>query len=243
MKEKLAELTNKVNAYSLRERGLIFFSVVAVFYLLWEALILGAIQDVGSEIQAEIEARSSKRQVLQEEMSMLTASIGNDPDRKKKEQLKQLQQQLNVLDQKLSELSQGLVTASQLPNVLEDVLLGASQLSLIGIQTLPVEELALVVEQAADLAVKEAQPDRETTGSTELIEERSLESSAGVFKHSVSLRVRGEYFQLLTYLKELENLPWRFYWDWLDYRVDKYPYAEIEISVYTLSAEEGLLGV
>jgi MSHA biogenesis protein MshJ len=41
----------------------------------------------------------------------------------------------------------------------------------------------------------------------------------------------------------LERLPWRFYWQDLNYSVDHYPNAEVILRVYTLSSEEGLFGV
>jgi MSHA biogenesis protein MshJ len=124
------------------------------------------------------------------------------------------------LDRDLAALSQGLVGADMLPKILEDVLLTTSQLTLVQMRTLPVEALPLKGAAARD-----------------------GESEAGVFKHTVALRVSGSYFQVVDFLNALETLPWRFYWERLDYSVDRYPRAGIEIRVYTLSAEEGLIGV
>jgi len=79
------------------------------------------------------------------------------------------------------------------------------------------------------------------SGSTQ--SDNSERESVGVYKHSTSLKIKGGYFQVLEYVRRLENLTWRFYWDRMSYSVSTYPQAEIEIRVYTLSAEEGLLGV
>ena len=65
----------------------------------------------------------------------------------------------------------------------------------------------------------------------------------GVYEHVVEMRASGSYFQIIQFLTALEALSWRFYWQRLDYKVTEYPNAEIILRVYTLSSEEGLLGV
>jgi MSHA biogenesis protein MshJ len=67
--------------------------------------------------------------------------------------------------------------------------------------------------------------------------------SAGIYKHTVVLRVSGSYFELLDFLQILESSQWHFYWEQLDYRVTNYPNADILLRVYTLGAEKGRIGV
>jgi len=97
---------------------------------------------------------------------------------------------------------------------------------------LPVESIILQPEETPD----------DSSGLDDS-EETDTSLEAGVYKHATALKINGGYFQVLDYLQTLESLPWRFYWDWMSYSVVEYPSAEIEIRVYTLSAEEGLLGV
>jgi len=96
---------------------------------------------------------------------------------------------------------------------------------------LPAQELQLV--QTNSDAAPAAQPNPAA----------AEESSAGVYQHAVELRVSGNYNQILHFLIALERLPWRFYWQSLDYKVEHYPNAEVTLRVYTLSSEEGLFGV
>ncbi len=74
----------------------------------------------------------------------------------------------------------------------------------------------------------------------ELVTKPAEAQMAGVYKHGVVLRLTGGFVEVLEYLKVLENLPWKFYWEAIDYRVQEYPSAEVEINVYTLSTAEGL---
>ena len=99
----------------------------------------------------------------------------------------------------------------------KDVLLQSSKLTIKRIESLPSEQLKLT-------SVNDS-------GETE---------ESGVMKHVVVLRLEGTYFELLQYLQGLEQLPWRFFWDSLNYRVSGYPVSDIEIRVSTLTMKEAL---
>jgi len=59
-----------------------------------------------------------------------------------------------------------------------------------------------------------------------------------LYQHAFIIELRGDYASLRNYLTELSALPWRFYWDELDYQVDAYPQATIKIKVHTVSLAE-----
>ena len=64
----------------------------------------------------------------------------------------------------------------------------------------------------------------------------------GYFIHPVRLSLRGRYFDLISYLEQLEALPVQYYWRSLDYKVDNYPWADIQLEVYTLGVSEDFIG-
>ncbi|AJR07365.1 MSHA biogenesis protein MshJ [Photobacterium gaetbulicola] len=64
----------------------------------------------------------------------------------------------------------------------------------------------------------------------------------GYYIHPVRLTLRGRYFDLIRYLEQLEALPVQYYWRSLDYRVDNYPWADIQLEVYTLGVSEDFIG-
>ena len=69
------------------------------------------------------------------------------------------------------------------------------------------------------------------------------ESTQSVFQHGLTITFSGQYFDIHRYLKAIESLPWRFYWDRIDYQVKEYPLAEVTLQVYTLSFQEDWLGI
>ena len=145
------------------------------------------------------------------------------------ETLKTTRMQLNAL--------QGVETEGQLANKNTEqnalqqqvsTLQGAfSELSkgLIAVDSLPVvlEEILL---QAGNLKLQE------------MIVEPPVSEIGGLYKHMVSVKLTGGFFDVVNYLKALEKLEWNFYWEALHYNVQSYPDAEVELKVYTLSTEE-----
>lgn len=64
----------------------------------------------------------------------------------------------------------------------------------------------------------------------------------GYYIHPVSLTLRGRYFDVVAYLQQLEALPVKYYWRSLNYQVDTYPWADIQLDVYTLGESKDFIG-
>lgn len=210
-------MLDRYNALSLRERALVLLAALGMVYLLWNTAVGKPLMDARKNLEQQKQALTqSSSQMALEEAGHLQAAAG-DPEEVLRRERDHLKAQLQTLDAELAELSLGLVSAHQLASVLEQVLQRAENLQLRRLQTLPVEPLNL-----------------STTGNGE---------QADVYKHSVLIAVKGSYFNVLDYLKTLESLGWRFYWEELRFQQEQYPDGVYELRVFTLSTDEGLLGV
>lgn len=226
--DALVQLQEKIDARVMRERALIFLTALAFVFMLWNFAVQSSIDKKTQETRAQLDQLATQRTTMQTQIAAATQSLLNDPDKQKKAQITQLQADISGLENQLQSVSQNLIKADQLPQALQEVLEKTSQLTLLEVKTLPARELQLVTVNAAN----NAQP-----------APASEDTSAGVFQHVVELRVSGSYSQVVQLLVALERLPWRFYWQDLNYSVDQYPNAEVILRVYTLSSEEGLFGV
>lgn len=56
-----------------------------------------------------------------------------------------------------------------------------------------------------------------------------------LYKTQMTVGLKGPYFAIVGYLKELEQSKWRVFWEEFDYRVTDYPNANISITLHTLS--------
>ncbi|ELR66313.1 MSHA biogenesis protein MshJ [Photobacterium marinum] len=64
----------------------------------------------------------------------------------------------------------------------------------------------------------------------------------GFYIHPVRLKLRGRYFDVVSSLEQLEALPVKYYWQSLNYQVDQYPWADIQLDVYTLGESKDFIG-
>ncbi len=228
----IKQLQEKIDARIMRERVLIFLSAIAVVFMLWNFIIQAPFDKKMQATKTELAELATQSTTTQAQITAATTALLNDPHRLKKAQITQLKTDIAEVESRLQNTSQSLIKAEQLPQVLQDVLQKTTQLTLLEVATLPMRELQFI-------SVNGVVSVSENKGSSENQEPRSM----GVFEHVVELRVAGNYFQIVQFLTALEALPWRFYWQRLDYSVTQYPSAEIILRVYTLSSEEGLLGV
>ena len=222
MLESLKKIQERIDSRIIRERALIFLTVMAAIFMLWN-FAQSTIDTKIEATQTQLDTLVTQRTTMQTQIAAATQSLLNDPNKIKNEQINQLEEDIRKLETQLQSVSQNLIKAEQLPLALQEVLQKADQLTLLEVNTLPAQELQFVAAESSSNA--------------------DAENNAGVFQHVVELRVKGSFNQVVQLLISLEHLPWRFYWQSLDYKVEQYPHAEIKLRVYTLSSEEGLFGV
>ncbi|MFC3115126.1 MSHA biogenesis protein MshJ [Cellvibrio fontiphilus] len=237
MPAALQKLMEQIDARVLRERVLIFLTLLAVVFLIWQLLVQSAIDKTSKSLEAERAKITKEQQDLETKITTLSMAMASDPAIAKRKDIDKLRADISDVEGRLAGLSQGLISAEQLPKVLQDVLARTANIQLREVRTLPVMELQLDPQTVAGQTNKAgAQSASSATNQTPV-------AGTGVYKHSVIIRVSGSYLELLNLLRAIEALEWKFYWESLDYTVKNYPNAEIDIEVFTLSSEEGLFGV
>lgn len=225
MSPAIAKIFEQIDGRVLRERALIFITILALIFLVWNFLVQARFDSQRASLQAEAETLKTEQQALISQISSLTAALATDPAVVKTNEITKLTASVNEIESRLSGLSQGLISAERLPKVLEDVLNRTTKVTLLQVRTLEATEIQLANDTQAQNSPSETN------------------SGTGVFKHGVLIRVSGTYSQLIQLMTEIESLQWKFYWESLDYTVSEYPNAEVDIRVFTLSSEEGLFGV
>lgn len=223
MKISWQDLSAKFDTYSLRERLLVLFCLLALLTGIWQLAFALPQEKRREQLQGELAQVKTGIQAQEAQRQAFASAVQGGQD----SELERLESRLDELNHQLANLSQGLVEARQLPEILQQVLISTTEVRLRRLRTLPVRELQL-------------QP---LESGSETREATDNEQATGIFQHRVELEVSASYFQLLALLQQLEALPWRFYWDQLDYQRKDYPRGDIRLRVHTLTAEEGLLGV
>ena len=64
-----------------------------------------------------------------------------------------------------------------------------------------------------------------------------------LFKHGLSLEMKGQFYSSLSYVQHLEQQDWQLYWDELSFTTLNYPNGLLELKVHTLSTSDSVLGL
>lgn len=226
MKERIEKIRERVDALSLRERGLLLLSVVFVLYSVWNALLMGPLTSRHLQLQTQLKQVRTTLATLSVQTGEISAHQSIDPDAAVRVRLTALQNEIAVLDQRIAARTQGLIDPVNMAKMLQDVLKNEPGLSLVSVANLPARPL-LDTE-----APTTAKPGAAVTAGV-----------PGIYRHGMSVTFDGNYLDALHYLRRLEGLPWHFYWDSVQFEVLKYPQARFTIVVHTIGLREGWIGV
>lgn len=208
------QLIKRYQALAPREQKLLQITLHAVVFLLVLMLVLepGA-QELQRQWQATTAAQNETRQ-LQELLHTLQQQEQPDPDAALRQELAQLASEQALQEQRIAALTDALVSPAQMIPLLKALLQQDERLQLISLTTLPQQPLQLDNDDTSTL----------------------------LFRHGLRLQLKATYAGLVDYQQRLDALPWRLYWQMLDYSVQQYPHADVVLELYTFSLNEEVLG-
>ncbi|MFT5210745.1 MAG: MSHA biogenesis protein MshJ [Flavobacterium sp.] len=217
----LQNLFINFEGFSLREKVLVGITVAGMIMF---ALQVSFIDPLYAE------EKSIKQKILMSEVSNNGHKRQLRDDNHSDEQLKlaRLQQEVDAMNEHIASLDlemelflSVLVPAQDMPDLLQ-TMLDQNTLQLVALEnTAPKPVFTISDENGIE---KKSQPNQ-------------------LFHHGITIKVRGEYQSILSYIRELEDQKWKLNWRSIVYEVGIYPIGEVEIRVETLSQEKWWLGV
>ncbi|HET6656084.1 MAG TPA: hypothetical protein VFH57_07520, partial [Gammaproteobacteria bacterium] len=216
MRARLQQAIARIDALTLRERGLLMLAVLAVLIGLWEVVMFGPLRQRQTALQGQVQTLHKSVAALNRTITLAANKRAEDPNVALRTQLETVNRQNQVLDERLNAITAGLIAPREMATVLERVLKAQQGLKLVSIANLPAEAVALGDDNS---------------------------TAAKVFRHGLTLTFEGDYLDTLKYLQALGQLPWHFYWDRLDLEVKEYPVSRVTVTVHTLNLKEGWIGV
>lgn len=204
MRARLLVLGSRIDALSLRERGILLLVLLLVLYVICDRLFIAPTLQSIQMRSTEIGDLRNKLDALKVRTTLLDQN-GHDPLAQRQARIHALEQQLAAQNAQFEERLGRLVRPQQAAPLLREILQQKPGLHLLALDTAPGAPLL---------------PDSER--------------SARIIRYNVELRVEGGYLGALDYLRRLEQLPWALFWDALDLRVQEYPRSEIQLNLYTL---------
>lgn len=216
MKLWFLDLLDRVDSLSLRERVLVLVALLALIGILWESLLMRPLDQSRKRLTPEVATLREEVNRINTTIEELAQQSQADPDRAVHEQVAQTRTGIADLNRQLGGLTQGLIAPEEMVQVLKQMLDKTAPLQLSSLRTLPAEPLAALVPG-------EVLPSQ-------------------IFRHGVELELTGDYMALLTFLRSLEKMPWRLYWQTLELDVEEHPRLRVKLRAYTLGEEEAWIG-
>ncbi len=212
-----------LDARSTRERLILFLAAVVFIYTFWNMLLYKPIKASIYKRRNDIVQVSEKTKKIDQEIAEVIELVeeGSDDISDDLTTRAQLLERAKVLDEKLGILTSDLISSSQMVTALRAMLERQQGLHLLSLDTAPAKQLETddELEDSNDLAA----------------------SLPGIYKHEITIVLLGDYFSVLNYLRALESLGWRLFWDSMEYKVLMYPTAQITIKLHTLSSQKGFI--
>ncbi|MDO8651991.1 MAG: MSHA biogenesis protein MshJ [Undibacterium sp.] len=240
MKKKWEQLAAKIDALSLRERAILLTLISAAIILLVVHFLIEPQFTKQKMLSDNVKQEQLQISALQVEIEQRIAGKSVDPDAESKRRLASAQQTLTHIDNRLHDLQKNLVRPEKMAALLEGMLRRNHSLQLISLKSLPVMDVMEESRLENGLITKVAAGASAATNAVAATVSNSANSPANgsIYKHEVEIVLQGSYLDMLSYMREMENLPEQVYWSNASLSVDAYPKATLTLNLFTLSLDK-----
>ncbi|MBF0181178.1 MAG: hypothetical protein HQM03_14240 [Magnetococcales bacterium] len=208
------DLLARLDRMSRRERVQLVVMLLVIGGAAWSQLALDPFNRELKEIRRQrAQVENAMREMASLESEIL-ARKDKDPDQAAKERIAAITEEIATLDGRLSDQgSLGTVSPAEMIQALRKLLATDSGLTLVTLDSLPPKSL---MEQD--------------------------DAEGKVYRHTLVMRFSGTFPDALKYLRAMERLPWKFFWESVQIAVVEYPRAYVTLRINTLSLTADLLG-
>jgi MSHA biogenesis protein MshJ len=250
----LAQLQQRFESLAQREKVIVALVLLAGVVMLFQLVALDPLMKQREALQKQHEQLTQDINGQQVEREALAQAITAGPKLQKQQQLDALRQELTMLDEQIARTTATMIPPRKMTDVLREVMQLRANLKLVQLENLAPQPLLDDAKPAADInkAATNNTNDSSRSPTTAAATASAIASAAGVddasndvglYRHGVKLVFEGDYMTTMAFLESLEQKSWRFFWQSLQYDVEKYPKARVTLTLYTLSPERAWLGV
>ena len=239
--QQWTQLTNKIDALTLRERGIILLVISAAIVFLFNSLLIDPQYAKQKILSDKIKQEQAQIAATRIEIAQRAANMNADPDTEIRRRIASAEQQLVQIDSTLQALQKNLVRPEKMTALLESILKHNNKLQLLSLKNLPVTNIIDELEGATSLTSKMVAALNPAAGAVASVSDQNLHGA--IYKHEVEIVLQGTYLDMLSYMHELESLPEQVYWNRGKLTVIEYPKASLTLHLFTLSLEKKWLNL
>ena len=253
LKQTIRLWSDRFEALSLRERVLFSVSIIAVLYIAWDMMLMERVRNQQKSTVIQMKKWQSQIADIDSRIQLATASLSGNQHQQALARIQLLKSELSDINQRQKALAVSFIRPRQMVDVLKGLLATERGLQLTRLQSQAVQPLIhRKPELQSDLSSidKQTAPITKRRSQDNIPQNDIIENAPGntaklpeVYKHGLEIVFQGDYNSTLSYLRKLEQLPWKFYWEEVEYEVLDYPTAQILVRIHTLSLDKGWISV
>ena len=214
----VTKIEKAFNTMTLRERIIIFCALLICFFSISYFWMVDPAMLKQAKAEQALKLSYHQETDLNQEIAKIKLRLKKDPLQQVNQQIAFSLQTLSALDAQLDEKLIKFIHAQKMPIALTKVLSASPGVKVESLISLPVEAYSTMQTPAGAGALQNQ-----------------------FYKHTLEMRLIGDYNAVYQYLLNLEHLQEKFYWSSLSYQVTDYPLAEVIIRIYTLSDQQDLV--
>jgi MSHA biogenesis protein MshJ len=229
VRQALHRLAERIDAFTLRERVLLFAAVLAILIILPYAFIVQPALRRQQQLLDTMRKEQSQIQAMQEQLRVLAASDEASPSQALVGQLTLLERRVADVEREIEQKQKQLVPSGRLSDVVRHMIAKSARLEIVSLTSMkgqPVEVSPAPAATPGAKAKPAAGPENQ---------------APQLYKHGVEIVLRGTFLDLLAYVAEVETAHSRLMWGPLALTVEKYPMVTLSASVFTFSSDPSVL--
>lgn len=233
-KQQWRNYSEKFIQLSPREQYLIVLTgLVAIIFIIFHLFIDAKLTE-HQRLAKQIVQFESQNRILKVSAKEYQTALKVDPNTAIKDKITRFEKKLGEVDEKLLTLTTELISPVQMRLALFELLKLEQGVSLLSFELVGAEPL-----------LDESKLENSIASDVEqgALEDVSSVSGMNLYRHGIKITLSGRYFELRDYLQQLEQLPWKFFWQEFDLKVTEYPMSELSIEIYSLGSKEAFVGV
>lgn len=223
MPESIQRIGARIDAMTLRERTIMFVSLLVGLFLLADQVLFPGLRNQQKQLEKQTSDQLAQLNTINDQITQMVAENTEDPDVLLRARLAELKQRYAELETSSADITRGLVSPREMARLTQTLLRDNSGLQLVKAENLPAEVIPLAESEAS--------------------KSEAPVSGPSVYRHGLRLEVKGSYADIVRYLYKLERLNWRVMWGEVKIETVQYPTSTATLTIYTLSLDKAWIGV
>jgi MSHA biogenesis protein MshJ len=228
MKDRIKKLLARFDALSRRERIAVSVGAWLLVLLVMDTLAITPAQRQSKAAENAIGSKQTEVKGIEQEIAVLRGRKAQDPEAAVKQRIGELEQRIALIDGQLKSAKTQIVPPEKMAGLLEQLLRRNKRLELVSLRSVTPE--AVVKNEAAAAAEKGAAS-------------QEAAPADGLYRQGMELTLNGSYGDMLDYVAQIEQLPWKIFWGRMEMKVEDYPRARLVLNVYTLSLDKTWISI